>query len=95
MTIEIEGLSKIADFTQKHADARRSMVQSVAVVSAASWTNFTAVKLTFNSADYQSGFAVFNVGDNKFRIQAEVLYETKTVSITRVGTHADYDSRRI
>jgi len=59
----------------------------------AAWTKFADIRATFNSADVVGEYVVFNVGGNKCRIVAEVIYDTgQLVLIRGVYTHAEYDS---
>ena len=54
-------------------------------------TSFTALGLTFNSADYVDGFTIFDVGGNRFRIVAAVHYDKHRIYVRAVMTHAEYD----
>ena len=55
-------------------------------------TDFSALKAVFNTVDWVSGYVVFNVGGNKYRIIADVVFRSQTVFIKHVFTHKEYDS---
>jgi mRNA interferase HigB len=60
-------------------------------VKKADWANFSELKQTFNTTDYAEGFFIFDVGGNKYRIIARIIFRKRTVFIKFVGTHSDYD----
>ncbi len=83
--------SEIDMFVTKHSNARKPFAQWVQKTQESEWKNFADLKCTFNSADYKSGFVIFNVGGNNYRVQAEVFYDLQQIHIYRIGTHTDYD----
>lgn len=54
--------------------------------------DFSTLRTAFNTVDWVSGYVVFNVGGNKYRIIADVVFRTQTVFIKHVFTHKEYDS---
>lgn len=55
-------------------------------------TNYNELKQTFQTADYvPKKFTIFDVGGNKFRIVTVIHYNTKSVYVRAVFTHAEYD----
>ncbi|WP_353723228.1 type II toxin-antitoxin system HigB family toxin [Dyadobacter sp. 676] len=58
----------------------------------ADWPNFAAVRQTFNSADsVGNALFVFNMGGNRCRLIARIIFRTRTVYIRFIGTHKQYD----
>ncbi|MGN7888197.1 type II toxin-antitoxin system HigB family toxin [Dyadobacter sp. 22481] len=58
----------------------------------ASWANFADVKQTFNSVDsVGNALFVFNIGGNKCRLIARILFKKRTLFIRFIGTHKQYD----
>ena len=49
------------------------------------------LKRTFASASFVEGKTVFNIGGNKYRLISVINYELKTVLVTHVLTHKEYD----
>lgn len=59
--------------------------------SAAEWRNVSDLRGAFPSADLVGNCTVLNIGGNKYRLIARVLYASHKVYILRVMTHAAYD----
>ena len=73
--------------------ARAAMTEWYTTASKASWSNFSELKKTFNSADLVAGNKViFDVGGNKYRIVGLVAFRSKRIFVLFVGTHAQYDA---
>lgn len=73
--------------------ARAAMTEWHSAASKATWSNFSELKKTFNSADMVSGNKVISdVGGNKYRIVGLVAFRSKRIYILFVGTHAHYDA---
>lgn len=53
---------------------------------------FNELKQTYNTADYvPSKFTVFDIGGNKYRIVAIILFDKQIIYIRGVFTHVEYD----
>lgn len=90
--MDIANKTKLNDFVQKHSRAVKPLNKWVEEVKQASWQSHQHLKDTFPSADYVgNGRYVFNIGGNKYRIVAIVLFINGVMDIRFVGTHADYD----
>jgi len=55
---------------------------------------FADLKELFHAVDKASDFFVFNVGGNKFRVIAAIHFNTQTLYVRHVFTHAEYDDWR-
>jgi mRNA interferase HigB len=60
-------------------------------VAAAEWTSFAELRRTFGHADQVGKLVVFNVGGNKVRVVAAVLFNRGKVFVRHVLSHAEYD----
>jgi mRNA interferase HigB len=89
--MNIQNFKVIEKFARNHADSRSSLESWYRITRKAAWQNFADVRETFNSADIYKCCTIFDIGGNKYRLIAYVDYETQTVSIVEVLTHADYD----
>lgn len=56
------------------------------------FSSFADLKAVFGSADQVDNFTIFDIGGNKYRIVARVLYQLRTIFIRNVFTHAEYDT---
>ncbi|ACT93354.1 type II toxin-antitoxin system HigB family toxin [Dyadobacter fermentans] len=58
----------------------------------ANWASFSDVKQTCNSVDsIGNALFVFNIGGNKCRLIARILFKKRTLYIRFIGTHKEYD----
>jgi mRNA interferase HigB len=89
--MRIRGSDKLAIFAEAHDDARTALNNWATAVEAAEWNNPAELKKTFASASFVEGKTVLNIGGNKYRFISLVNYVLKTVLITHVLTHKEYD----
>ena len=58
------------------------------------WNNTVDIRERFASASFLSdNVVIFNIKGNSFRLEVSVAFESKTVMIMWIGTHAEYDKR--
>lgn len=80
------------EFVQIHAQAAKPLNKWIEVVKAAQWKSHAELKAIFPSADYvKNGRYVFNIGGNKYRIAAVVIFIGGVMNIRFVGTHPEYE----
>lgn len=89
--MEIFGQEKLTDFAREHKQAEAPLNRWLFHTREAQWNNFNELKETFGTADYYRGAVIFNIGGNKFRLVATVVYERQRVYIDQVLTHQEYD----
>jgi mRNA interferase HigB len=79
-------------FWKKHADAKQALEAWYAEAKQASWKTPDEIKQRYRSADFLPGNrVVFNIKGNAYRLVVQIHYNTGTVFIRFVGTHAEYD----
>ena len=61
------------------------------LVKASSFSSFSEVRKTFNSADYVPPHVVFDLGGNNFRLVGALHFDRQKLYIREVFTHAEYD----
>jgi len=49
------------------------------------------LKQTFAAADWVKGFVVFDIGGNKYRLIADVLFSAQRAYVKHVFTHKEYE----
>lgn len=82
----------LAEYYQKHPDARTALEDWFSKTEESEWENFSDIKVTFNSVDSVGNRRyVFNIKGNSYRLVALVLFVPKYVYIRFIGTHAEYD----
>lgn len=62
-------------FVQNHAQSAAPLNNWIETVKRAKWQNHSELKAQFPSADYvKNGRYVFNIGGNKYRLVAVVIF---------------------
>ena len=77
----------------KHADARKPLQAWLAEVEAATWRAPQDVLDRYPRTDFiRGGLTVFDIKGNDYRLAAQMGFNRGTVSVLKVGTHAEYDT---
>jgi mRNA interferase HigB len=81
----------LIDFYEKHPSSKGALEAWFMEVKRAEWADTSDVKSLYRSADFIKGNrVVFNICGNNYRLIVKVNYQTKTVFIRFIGTHAEY-----
>src|ERR1700681_1148704 len=59
-----------------------------------SWQGWGDVRRDFGTASIVGNCVVFNIGGNKYRLIARILYRSQKVFVLKVMTHAEYDEEK-
>lgn len=80
-------------FWELHPQAEQPLSRWLAAVGKAHWRSPADIKTDFGaSVDFVGdNRVVFDIAGNKYRLIVHVAYEFKSVNITFVGTHSEYD----
>jgi len=82
----------INEFAAIHPDSIDPLWHWFSITNQADWSNFTALKQSFNHADYVGNdLYVFNIKGNDYRLIARIIFKVRTVYIRFIGTHIQYD----
>lgn len=92
--MEIFGKEILDEFAGLHKHADAPLKRWLSHTRQSQWNNFNELKETFGTADYYRGAVIFNIGGNKFRLIAIVIYDEKKVYIDQILTHRDYDENK-
>lgn len=91
MVIITKGI--IHAFIVRHKNAAVPLNDWYEKAKNAQWSNFSEIRLTFNSADsIGNDRYVFNIGGNNFRIVAMIHFSIRTLYIRGIFTHPEYDT---
>jgi mRNA-degrading endonuclease HigB of HigAB toxin-antitoxin module len=71
---------------------RRNRSERAAIAGDAHVADLSALKTVFKPVDWLSGYVVFDVGGNEYRIVADVVFRSQTVFMKHAFTHKEYDS---
>lgn len=81
----------LREFAVGHSDAEAALQAWRRLIEKGDFANFAALRAVFASADKVGNKIVFNIGGNKYRLIAAVLFTTQQIFVKAVLTHADYD----
>lgn len=80
----------LREFAVTHTDAEAPLQAWRRLIEGSAFGNFAELRAVFASADKVGDKIVFNIGGNKYRLVAAVLFSTQQVFVKAVLTHADY-----
>lgn len=81
----------IDQFIKKHRDAKDQLLSWYKETERADWKSPQDIKDRYNSADFlRNNIVILNIKGNSYRLVIKVAYNTKTVFIKWIGTHAEY-----
>lgn len=90
--MRILGRDKLADFVAAHAEVRPWIENWIGTVEQTQWKTSQDVKNMYASASFLAGnVVIFNVKGNHYRMETLIAYNTATVIVRWIGTHAEYD----
>jgi mRNA interferase HigB len=81
----------LVEFAERHPEARVALQMWRKTIEAGSFPNFAKLRQAFNATDRVGDFYVFDIGGNKFRLVAAVLFNVQKLYVRHVLTHKEYD----
>jgi mRNA interferase HigB len=82
----------INEFIERYPKSASALLNWYLKVKEGDWSSFADVKKVFGATDsVGNGLYVFNVGGNKYRLIARIIFKARTMFIRFIGTHAEYD----
>lgn len=94
--MRVQNKEKLDTFRGKHPTIANAVNSWINIVEAASWKTPANVKKTFGvNVDFVGKQVVFDIGGNKARIIAKIVYGVlQIVNVTHVLDHAEYDKKK-
>jgi len=90
--MKLVGKRLLVDFSQRHADVRTQIDAWICEAEDAEWATPKDIRARYPSASLLAdNRVVFNLKGNDYRLDVKVAYNTRTVLVKRIGTHAEYD----
>jgi mRNA interferase HigB len=91
--VTVYGEARLEKFAKQYAAARKPLERFLAIVRAAAWRHLPDVKASFPGTDYvpESQRYIFNIGGNKYRLQAAIDFEEQILSVESIMTHEQYN----
>lgn len=87
-------LATLIAFWAKYPDSEAALRDWYRLIRSREYRNFAEVKADFPSADWVSGFIVFDIMGNKYRLIVDPVFEYRRFYIEFIGTHKQYDNWR-
>ena len=82
----------INEFIEEYPRSAKVMLGWYLKTKESDWTNFADIKRVFGATDsVGNGLYVFNIGGNKYRLIARIIFRARTVFIRFIGTHKEYN----
>jgi mRNA interferase HigB len=92
--MRLSGRELLAEFLDKHADARGWIAAWKSEVEGTEWRTPQDIKAKYSSASFLSGNRViFNVKGGRYRLEVVIAYKTSLVHVLWIGTHSEYSKR--
>ncbi len=94
--MQVQNKDKLDGFRKKHPAIASAINRWVNIVEAADWKNPNDVKKTFGvNVDFVGKQVVFDIGENKVRIIAKIIYGVlQIVNVAHVVDHSEYDKKK-
>lgn len=89
--MNVISFKRIREFSSLHRDAESSLIAWYKTSKKANWHNIVELKAVYPSADAVGRYVVFNIGGNKYRLVARIVYRSQTVFVVAVMTHQEYN----
>lgn len=89
--MHVISFKRIREFFSSYPDSESALTSWNKIVRKANWQDFAELKSVYPTADLVGRFVVFNIGGNKYRLIARIVYRSQTVFVIRVMTHKEYD----
>ena len=94
--MKVIGLPLLQDLKNRHADVKTQVDAWLSEVEIAQWDSPQDLKLRYPSASILSdNQVVFNLKGNKYRLLVKIGYKSKTISVKKAGTHAEYSKWKL
>ena len=89
--MNVISFKRIREFSLTHRDAESALTAWYKTARKANWQNLAELKQVYPSADLVGRHTVFNIGGNKYRLIARIVYRSQTLFVVVVMTHEEYD----
>ena len=85
---------RLLEFGKRHSDGEEPLDRWYRIVRRTNFASFSDLRKTFPNADQVGRLTVFNIGGNKYRLVAFIVYLKKRIYIRSILTHEEYDEGR-
>ncbi len=90
----LKGRAKLAEFMDKHTDARDWLQAWIAETEHGRWQSPSDIKKRYASVSFlRDNVVIFNVKGNEYRLEVQVAYNIGIIDVRWAGTHTEYTKR--
>ncbi len=83
-------------FIKKYPQSAEAVLRWYLLCKECDWSSFQDIKKVFHATDsVGNDLYVFNIGGNKYRIIARIIFKARTIYIRFIGTHVQYDKVKL
>ncbi|NIR51636.1 type II toxin-antitoxin system HigB family toxin [candidate division KSB1 bacterium] len=82
---------RLVEFGKKHPDAEEPLDRWYRIVKRTNFESFSGLRKTLPSVDQVGRLTVFNIGGNKCRLIAFIVYKKNRIYIRHILTHKEYN----
>jgi len=84
----------LREFATRQREAGESLQAWRKLIERSTFDSFADLRRVFNSVDKVGNYFVFNIAGNRYRLIAAIHFNTQTLYVRAVLTHAEYDHWR-
>lgn len=84
----------LREFALRHRESGGPLQAWRMLIERNAFAGYGDLKRVFNSVDKASDYYVFDIAGNRYRLIAAVHFNTQTLYVRAVLTHAEYDDWR-
>lgn len=88
--LHVVSRKKLLEAAERHGDAGTALDVWYRIAKKAEWKNLMDMRQVFPTADAVAKFTVFNIKGNAYRLISEINYQSGTIFLRHVLTHAEY-----
>ena len=82
----------LLEFSKRNTDAKDALLTWFIEARKSTWASPQDIKNNYRSASFlKNNIVIFNIKGNRYRLVVKVAYNSKTVFIKWIGTHAEYN----
>ena len=81
----------LREFATRQHEASEPLQAWRKLIERSNFDSFAELRRVFNSVDKVGNYFVFNIAGNRYRLIAAIHFNTQTLYVRAVLTHAEYD----
>lgn len=82
---------RLLEFAEKYPNLSDPLDRWYRIVKHTDFDTFSELRNVFPSADLVERLTIFNIGGNKYRLIAYIVYTKKRIYIRNILTHGQYE----